>query len=410
MERMAEAVPGSDDQRFQHFLSNSPWDEDAVIGQVALDANRLIGGKPDSFLLIDETGIPKKGNKSVGVSRQYCGQLGKVDNCQVGVFLTLGHQGNAVPVDCRLFLPQSWTEDPSRCRAAGVPDDFIEFNRKHDLALDMIVMAQHRGLQYNWIGFDGLYGEDPAFLRSIEDMHEIFMGDVHKDQRIYLQDPQPRIPEPKSVKGPKPQRLQAQTEPIRVDRWMEQQPEDAWIKINVRETTKGVLKIEVLHRRVWLWDGEESQARFWHLIVRRDTDTNEIKYSLSNAPVETSVERLAYMQGQRCFIERFFQDAKNQCGMGQYQARGWRSWHHHMAMVMMAMLFMLEQRLKNSEAYPLLSCNDVVEILSYFLPHRIASEEEVFHQLEERHLRRQKAIGSAYRMQKLREKLKNLEL
>lgn len=405
MERMVEAVPNSDDQRYQHFLSNSTWGEDDVIEQVALEANCLIGGKPDSFLLIDETGIPKKGDKSVGVSRQYCGELGKVDNCQVGVFTALGHKDSVVPVDCRLFLPRNWTDDPSRCREAGVPDEHIEFHRKHDLALQMIIMARARGLEYNWIGFDALYGEDPAFLRFLDEIGEVFMGDVHTDQRIYLQDPEPFIPEPKFNRGRKPKSLKAQTDSIRVDQWATQQPEGSWIKIHVGGTTKGILKIEALHRRVWLWDGKELQAKLWHLIVRRDMGTNEIKYSLCNAPEETSIKRLAYMQGQRYLIERVFQDGKNQCGMGQYQARGWRSWYHHMAMVMMAMLFMLDQRLKNSEAYPMLSCNDVVEILSYFLPHRMATEEEVFRQLEERHRRRKKAIESAYNQQKIKEKM-----
>ena len=396
---MAEAVPDSDDQSYQHFLSNSPWDEDVVIEQVALDANQLIGGTNDSFLIIDESGFPKKGTKSVGVSRQHCGQLGKVDNCQVGVFTALGFKGHVVPIDCRLFLPRSWTKDISRCRAVEIPEDLIEYNRKQDLALQMVIMAQARGIKYNWIGFDGFYGEDPAFLRYLDDMEEIFMGDIHKDQHIYLQDPDPCVPAPKSNKGRKPTRLKAQTEPIRVDRWVEQQPNDAWVKISIRDTTKGILKVEVLHRRVWLWDGQEPKAYCWHLIVRKDIVTNDIKYSLSNAAEGTSVKRLAYMQAQRYLVERVFQDAKNQCGMGQYQARGWRSWHHHMAMVMMAMLFMLEQRLKNSEAYPLLSCTDIVSILSFFLPHRMATEEEVFRQMVVRHLRRQSATDSAYRKQ-----------
>ena len=117
MERMAEAIPESNDQSFQHFLSKSPWDEGPVIDQVCHDANQLIGGKNDSCLLIDETGIPKKGTKSVGVARQYCGQLGKVENCQVGVFGVLGFKEYGTPIDFRLFLPKRWINDPqSSCK------------------------------------------------------------------------------------------------------------------------------------------------------------------------------------------------------------------------------------------------------------------------------------------------------
>jgi hypothetical protein len=133
--------------------------------------------------------------------------------------------------------------------------------------------------------------------------------------------------------------------------------------------------------------------------VRKTIGADETKYSISNAPSSISLGRLAYMQGQRYLVERVFQDAKNQCGMGQYQARGWRSWHHHMTMVMLAMQFMLSQQLKNSEDFPLLSSNDIVELLTHYLPNRKATEEEIFEQLLTRHLKRQRAIESAYRKQ-----------
>lgn len=403
MERMAESVPNTDDQAYQHFLSQSPWQEDAVIDQLCYDANQLIGGQDDSCLIIDETGLPKKGQKSVGVSRQYCGQLGKVDNCQVGVFAVIANKQHVAPIDCRLFLPKSWTDDKARCRQAGVPEEFIEYQRKQDLAVQLVIAARVRGAKFNWIGCDALYGEDPGFLRSLNDMGEIFVADVHKDQRIYLENPQPHVPAQESKKGRRPTRLKARVKPIRVDHWAEQQSEIAWKKLDIRDTAKGKLKVAVLHRQVWLWDGKESHAQCWRLVVRETVSTDEIKYSISNAPTSISLPRLVYMQGQRYLVERVFQDAKNQCGMGQYQARGWRSWHHHMTMVMMAMSFMLEQQIKNSTDYPLLSSNDIVELLTYYLPNRKVSEEEIFEQLQQRHTRRQRAIESAYRTQLLKE-------
>ena len=117
---MAEAVPNSDDQSLQNYLTNSPWDENLVIDQVASDTNGLIGGGDDSCLIIDETGIPKKGKKSVGVSRQWCGELGKTENCQVGVFSVLGNKEHAAPIGCRLYLPENWVNDKQRCLEAGV--------------------------------------------------------------------------------------------------------------------------------------------------------------------------------------------------------------------------------------------------------------------------------------------------
>jgi SRSO17 transposase len=400
MERMAEVVPDSDDQSLQHFLTHSSWDENAVVDQIAHDADQLIGGQPDSCLLIDETGYPKKGNKSVAVARQWCGRLGKLENCQVGVFAVLGCKTHCVPIDVRLFLPEEWVKNKRRCIAAGVPEEAIEFNRKHDLALQMVISTRSRGVRFNWIGCDGFYGEDPSFLRALDQMHEIFMADVHKDQHIYLQDPDPIVPPAKSKHGRKPSRLKAQTEPMRVDQWVQQQPDDAWRRLTIRDTTKGKLQVDILHQRVWLWDGKEKKAKHWHLVVRREVKSSKIKYSLSNASESTAVKRLAYMQAQRYWVERSFQDSKTSCGMSDYQARGWRSWHHHMALVMMAMLFMLEQRLSHKGSHPLLSCQDIISLLCNFLPKRSITSEEVLRQLEVRHQKRTASIESAYRKQR----------
>ena len=219
-------------------------------------------------------------------------------------------------------------------------------------------------------------------------------------QRIYFEDPDPTVPPATSNKGRKPSKLKAQCASIRVDKWAEQQPASKWKRTRVRDATKGKLWVEILHHRVRLWDGEEPEASCWILIVRREIGTTDIKYSLSNAPASTSYKRLAYMQAQRYWIERSFQDAKTQCGMGEYQARKWRSWHHHMAMVMMAMLFMVEQRTLFKNSHPLLSCFDIVSILKFLLPRRAVTLEEVIRQLGVRHKRRQASIDYAYQKQR----------
>jgi len=155
---------------------------------------------------------------------------------------------------------------------------------------------------------------------------------------------------------------------------------------------------------VWLWDGQEAQAHRWPLIVRRDVATpTELKYSLSNAPAETSVSRLAFMQGQRYWVERALQTGKQDVGLGDYQVRSWRGWHHHMALVMMAMLFQLEERLRHRPTHPLLSGRDIRALLNQCLPRRDTTLEEVLRQMEVRHRKRQAAIDSAYRKQQLNE-------
>jgi SRSO17 transposase len=406
MERMAEAVPNSNDQVYQHFLTNSPWDDQRVVEQVAHDANALLGGRDNSCLLLDESSMPKKGDKSVGVSRQWCGQLGKTDNCQVGVYSTLCRGEHFAPIGFRLYLPECWVGDKVRCDEAGIPDEFVEFFTKPELAIQLVIEARTLGVQFEWVRTDSLYGKDTAFPRMMDQMNEIFMVDVAKSQRIYLEDPKPVIPPPTSNKGRKPSKPKAQCESIRVDKWIKQQPASSWKKTLVRDTTKGKLRVQIFHRRIWLWDGKEPRAHCWHLVVRRDPN-GDLTYSLSNADASTSHKRLAYMQAQRYWIERNFQEAKNHCGMGEYQARKWKSWHHHMAMVMMAMLFMLEQRLLFKDTYPLLSCFDIVCILNFLLPRRATTLREVLRQLEERHRRRQASIDHAYHKQLIAELSKN---
>lgn len=402
MERMEECVPGADEQQLQHMLTNSQWEYQAVIDQVAQDADKLLGGSPDTGLIIDESCFAKKGTHSAGVARQWCGRLGKVENCQVGVFLSLVHDYCTTLIDYRLYLPKSWTDDSERCLEAGIPEKYMVFKTKSEQALDMVAAKRAQGIRFSWVGADGGYGKEPEFLRGLDDMGETFVVDVHKDQRIYLEDPEPRRPEPVSSKGKKPTKLKAQTDSVSVDSWAANRPESDWQRLVLRDSTKGKLKIDVLHQLVWLWDGKEDKAHHWHLIVRREVDSPDtIKYSLSNAKEEMTTIRLAKRQGQRFWVERSLQDGKSESGMADYQARKWTAWHHHMALVLMSMLFMLEERIHQKNVRPLLSCSDVEFILKALLPKKIVGPDDVLEQLGRRHRKRESAIRSAYRRQEL---------
>lgn len=399
VERMIEVVPDTEYQALHHFVSNSPWDHRRVMDQVAQDSDRLLGGTLDTGLIVDETGVPKKGKKSVGVARQWCGRLGKVDNCQVGVFASLVRRSSATLIDARLYLPEEWANDRKRCKSAGVPSE-VHFKTKSQLALDIVHHARALGLRFAWVGVDGGYGKEPQFLKILDDDGEQFVADVHRDQIIYLEDPAPFIPQRCSNRGRVPSRYKTETPKLTVADWVASQPEQAWRRIAVRDSTKGQLEVDLLTRRVWVWLDDQKTVRQWHLVVRREVGTKEtIKYSLSNAPAETTPDRLAYMQGQRYFVERSFQDAKGSVGLDHYQTRGWRAWHHHMAMVMMATLFMLETRLAQKDSYPLLSCPDIMTLLAHFLPRRDITPEEVIRQMEIRHRQRQASIDSAYARQ-----------
>jgi len=192
---MAAVVEGACPQQLQHFISNSPWQHEPVVEQIAGDVDRTVGGKPDSCLLIDETSFIKQGDQSVGVARQWCGRLGKIDNCQVAVFAVLADGQQHAPVDMRLYLPKKWIDDPQRCDQAGVPADARQLKSKTEHVLDMVRDARARGLRFEWVGADGGYGKAPAFLRALDDANETFVVDVHRTQRVWLEDPKPSAPE-----------------------------------------------------------------------------------------------------------------------------------------------------------------------------------------------------------------------
>lgn len=296
-------------------------------------------------MYIDESAFQKKGDKSVGVARQWNGRLGKQDNCQVGVFGALGRGDRVGLIDARLYLPQEWTEDPQRCDAADIPKAEQVHRTKLELALEIVRHAREIGVRFEWVGMDGLYGQSLELLETLDEQGDTFLAEIHANRHIYLNDPAPYLPAQKGGLGRKRVHYHSHAKPIEVRKWLKKQAESAWRKKTLRSTTKGELLVEVLHRRVWLWDKHSPIAHCWHLIVRREVNSpGTLKYSLSNAPAQTSATKLTKMQAQRFRIERAFQDAKSHVGMAQYQVRQWPSWHRHMALVMMATQFMLEAR------------------------------------------------------------------
>jgi SRSO17 transposase len=398
---MAAVVEDGCEQQFQHFVSNAPWRHEPVIAQIGRDADRLLGGKPDSALIIDESSFVKHGDRSVGVARQWCGRLGKVDNCQVAVFAVLSDGERHTPIDMRLYLPKVWINDPARCDEAGVPETARELTSKSGQALDIVRQARARGVRFEWVSVDAGYGKEPAFLRALEGMNEIFVADVHRDQRVWTENPALHVPEVKPGRGRPSTKQQATATPITVESLAKGlRPED-WTRHILRDSTRGQLRVDIAHRRIWAWDGEETQPRCWHLIVRREVESvKTIKYTLSNAPVETPLLRLSQMQGQRYWVERAFEDAKGECGLADYQALGWRSWHHHVTMVMLAMLFIAEQRAAQQPGLELLTPRDIVEMLKETLPRKPEGKDALIARINQRHKRRRGAIESRFRTQR----------
>ena len=403
MERMAEVVPDSDSQVLQNFLTHSSWDHREVMDKVARYANDWVGGDEGSGLYIDESCFAKKGKHSVGVARQWNGRLGKTDNCQVGVFGALGKGQHVSLIDARLYLPQVWTGDPKRCAKAGVPHQERVHKTKPDLAMEIVEQACSNGGRFEWVGMDAVYGSSLKLLQGLDAKGETFIADVRKNRHIYLKDPAPYVPDSTPGKGRPRCRLCSNQEPVEVGAWVADQPDSAWKRTTLRDGERGPLTVELLHARVWIWDNKSMTAHQWHLICRREVGAPKtIKYSLSNAPLDVSLSRLGRMQAQRFWVERAFQDAKSHMGLGHYQARKWLSWHRHMALVMMAQQFMLEERMINAETYPLLSCYDIQIMLCHTLPARNMDQQAIKALMKERHRRRQAAMESARRRSKLK--------
>jgi SRSO17 transposase len=405
---MATVVDEGCAQQFQHFISNSPWDHEPVVAQISQDADRLLGGKPTSSLIIDESSFAKQGDRSVGVARQWSGRLGKVDNCQVAVFGVLTDGQRHAPVDMRLYLPKRWIDDPARCEQAGIPQKARTLTSKSDHALDIVRQARARGMRFEWIGVDAGYGKEPAFLRALDDMNEVFVADVHRTQRVWTEQPDLAVPPSQpgdqaraGGRGRPARKRQASKAPVTVERLVKGFGPGDWTRCVLRDSTRGELRVDLAHRRVWVWDGEEATPRCWHLIVRREVKSEKtIKYTLSNAAADTPLLRLGQMQGQRYWVERAFEDAKGECGLADYQALGWRPWHHHVAMVMLAMLFIAEQRVAHQPGLALLTARDIVEMLQETLPRKPEGKDALVARINQRHERRRGAIASRFRTQR----------
>jgi SRSO17 transposase len=257
---MAAVVEDGCEQQFQHVISNAPWRHEPVIAQIGRDADRLLGGKPDSALILDASSFVKQGDRSVGLARQWCGRLGKVDTCQVAVFAVLTDGARHTPVDMRLYRPQRWIDDPARCDRAEIPTEARTMRSKTDLALEMVRAARARGMRFGWVEVDGGYGKEPAFLRALDDLGEIFVADVHCDQRVWSEPPGLHVPAPKA-KGRLPGKPHAAVDGITVEKLVAGFGADDWTRCTLRESTRGPLRVDIAHRRVWVWDGEEAAAR-----------------------------------------------------------------------------------------------------------------------------------------------------
>ena len=298
----------------QRLLGRASWDADGVRDALLrYAAEHLIGPGDSGVLIVDETGFLKKGDKSVGVQRQYSGTAGRIENCQIGVFLALSTSRGRALVDRALYLPESWCSDESRCKEAGVPEN-TTFATKPLLAIRMLNRAFDAGLQPDFVLADEVYGNDSKFRRVLESRGQSFVVAVKSDQRLWSGFRQRRV-----------------------DGLAAEVPVDAWFRMRVGDGAKGP--------RVYDWAAARHGAPTetgmirW-LLIRRNIETGELAYYLCAAKRRTTARDLAVAAGKRWAIEVCFETAKQETGLDEYEVRSWDGWHRHITLSMLALAFL----------------------------------------------------------------------
>jgi SRSO17 transposase len=335
----------------QRFLTCSPWSGQDVQREVqAIFAQRLVPSTIDwpigTIGVIDESGFVKKGTESVGVKRQYCGRVGKKENCQVGVFLVGVTPAGTALLEQQLYLPRCWASAGERRKKAGVPKE-TQFQTKPQIGIELLRRTQTHGLvKFDWLIADEFYGHNGVFLDGLEQMQQRYVVEVPVNTTVWTVDPQTQVP-PHRGRGPCPTR--PKRDHVRSVRdIVSDLPASAWRVLQLRAGAKGPLAFAFARVRVWAVRHRKPGPACW-LIARRSLEPDaEVKYYLSNAAADEPLETMALVTGTRYSVEEYFGESKGYLGMAQYEARAWSSWHHHMSLVALAHLFvtLTRQRLK----------------------------------------------------------------
>ena len=324
-----------DRKELQHFIGQSSWDHRPLILELAQQVGQQLG-RADGVIVFDPSGHPKKGTESVGVQRQWCGRLGKVDNCQVGIYLGYVSAEEHALVNTRLYLPREWATDKARRKKCHVPPE-VRFQTRHELALDMLDEVGHL-LPHAWIAGDDEMGRSSSFRRKLRSRGERYLLAVPSNTLVRDLDATP--PE-YSGKGRKPK-----TPFVRVSRWREALPEEAWTKIDVRDGEKGPLVVEMAKCPVEAkTDGRRVGPQELLVVIRVKDEQGNLKHDdyLSSAPPDTSLEELARVAKAEHRIEECLQRGKSEAGLSDYEVRSWPGWYHHQTLSLLAAWFLVTE-------------------------------------------------------------------
>ena len=333
----------------QEFLSQYAWDEDAVRDRLQqMVANQRGGAK--SIGVFDETSDVKKGVKTPGVQRQWCGKVGKTDNCIVTVHLAFAQDDFHCLLDGELFLPESWSEDRPRCRAAGIPDEMV-YRPKWKIALELYDRAIDNGIELEWVTFDEGYGSKGPFLQALDEREQLFIGEVASSLTGWLKKPNLDFPPTQPRRG-RPQhgakiakdnsKARSFKELMNASPKFTKQP---WERYRVKDGDKGPMVWEVKHAMIYRPEGKSVSGKRWHLLIARNPlKPEEVKYFLSNAPASTSVQKLLLVAFSRWHVERCFQDQKQDIGLDAWEGRKYLGLKRHLILSSVSYLFLAMMR------------------------------------------------------------------
>ena len=338
---------GVPEQNMHHYMSDSPWSGPELIKQVRTEIVWHPYYEQGSMLILDESADDKAGDFSAGAGRQYNGRRGKVDQCQVGVFLTMTKDGMSNWIDGELFLPEAWftAANAAKRKQVGMPGERA-FATKPELGWQMIERMLAEEVPFDALACDELYGRSFWLRSKLDDAGVEFYADVPANTQVYLSAPELGIPtNQRGPKATKPSVLSPQ--PLRVDQ-LRTHPETLWQSLTLRPSARGMLQADFARRRVWTVQDDLTVTEQW-LLLRRDGKTHT--YSFSNAPILTSLKTMALRKSQRYFIERSNQDAKSEFGWDEFQAIKLNAWEHQLAFTILAQWFITQTRLDWEEEY-----------------------------------------------------------
>jgi SRSO17 transposase len=337
-------------QSLHHLVADAPWSDEEVLRQVRRSVLPIIEKKsPVVCWIVDDTGFPKNGSHSVGVARQYCGQVGKQDNCRVAVSLSVATWNMSLPISFRLYLPEIWTSSPDKRRQAGIPDE-IEFQTKPQIALEQIRQAVEEAVPVGIVIADAGYGADGRFRNGVSELGLEYVVGVQSTVSVWEPGKAPLAAKEWKGQGRRTSLLRRDKDhqPVSARQLALSLPAQQWQKVSWREGTKHRLKsrfaavrVRPAHRDYWQ---SEANTEEWLLIEWPDKEAEPTKYWLSTMPEGTKTQELALIAKQRWLIERDYQEQKQELGLGHYEGRGWRGFHHHATLCIAAYGFLVMER------------------------------------------------------------------